>query len=145
MIMLFDYRANKFEHPSYITDGTVAMCCCLMLFVIPSSLPTCCYISGIGSDRGQVDDRCQHPSDQHTEVCSGEEEVKLECEPSAEDTSDSDAVCESPSRAANQSSDDNYILDWSDVQRINWNIIFLLGGAFALSAAFQESGNTRLR
>jgi len=66
--------------------------------------------------------------------------VKEDCELSTVDSPDSPAVCESTTSTNQllQSSGpycDEYILDWTDVQRINWNIIFLLGGAFALSSA----------
>ena len=145
-------RANKFEHPSYITDGTVAMCCCLMLFVIPSSPPTCCcWVGGSSSDRGQGGDRFQtlsvHVPQQANDYSV--EEVKEDCELSTADSPDSPAVCESTTSTNQllQSSGpycDEYILDWTDVQRINCNIIFLLGGAFALSSAFQESGSAVL-
>lgn len=32
------------------------------------------------------------------------------------------------------------VLGWSAVQELNWDVIFLLGGGFALSRGFQESG-----
>lgn len=148
-----------FEHPSYITDGTVAMCCCLLLFVIPSSPPTCCcccWVGGSALDRGQVDDcSCQTLSErvppQVDDYCSGEEVKGEDCEPFTADSPDSHAVCESTTNhhhhhlSPSPSLDcDEYILDWTDVQRLNWNILFLLGGAFALSSAFQESGNLDL-
>ena len=150
MMMMMFTRANKFEHPSYITDGTVAMSCCLLLFVIPSSPPTCCYyywVGSSGSDRGPVDDSsCQSLSErvsQQAGDCS-DEEVKEDFRPAAVDSPDSNVMRESSTNqqlsSAPTSTCDEYILDWSDVQSINWNIIFLLGGAFALSSAFQESG-----
>ena len=39
---------------------------------------------------------------------------------------------------------DKFILTWIALQMINWDIIFLLGGGFALSKGFQESGLSRI-
>lgn len=39
---------------------------------------------------------------------------------------------------------DTFILTWVALQMLNWDIIFLLGGGFALSKGFQESGLSRL-
>ena len=69
------------------------------------------------------------------------EEVKEDCELSTVDSPDSPAVCESTTSTNQrlQSSGpycDEYILDWTDVQRISRNIIFLLGGAFAFESTF---------
>lgn len=79
--------ALLFPEPEFITDGTVAIACSLILFFLP--LPP-----------GQL---ALGPRQRHNEGVVT-------------------------------------VLRWTIIQSIKWDVVFLLGGGFALSLAFQESG-----
>lgn len=79
--------ALLFPEPEFVTDGTVAIACCLILFFLP--LPP-----------GQL---ALGPRQRHNEGVVT-------------------------------------VLRWTIIQNIKWDVVFLLGGGFALSMAFQESG-----
>ncbi|KAJ1419446.1 Sodium/sulfate symporter [Ochromonadaceae sp. CCMP2298] len=218
--------ANLLPKPEFVTDGTVAMLCCLLLFVTPAapprrwqgqgqvrvrrqgrgyeySRPGAFGASGSASCQEEADSwsRAHNPLVEVTAVAEGggdgdedgdvelspkltqqlqqrrQPQQRLSLNPTAasqvhsSDVIDADADTEAGTYfgvgteaeaeeeaeaeaeaevevdeygAANASgaSDDpeGFILSWGAVQRLNWNVIFLLGGGFALSVGFEQSG-----
>jgi hypothetical protein len=103
----------------YATDGTVAIGACLFLLIAPDRPPKClCF--------------------QQSKFGNESETSETELVSASQDTS---------AHGGHGGEDDNAkktkykpVLAWGAVTSLNWDIIFLLGGGFALSNGFDESG-----
>ena len=111
------------EITDYATDGTVAIGACLFLLIAPDRPPKClCFQSAKSGNESE----------------SGETEL-------VSTSQDTPAVAHGGHGGHGE--DDNAkkskykpVLAWTAVTSLNWDIIFLLGGGFALSNGFDESG-----
>lgn len=105
---------------SYATDGTVAMAACLFLLLAPAEPPFefCCCKDQNHNQQVQNDQYSNLNSDSLTDIEEKSDDV---------------------SHKIHGRTTDGYkpILPWTAVQTLNWDIIFLLGGGFALSEGFQ--------
>eukprot|EP00607_Mallomonas_marina_P010202 CAMPEP_0182422324 /NCGR_PEP_ID=MMETSP1167-20130531/7982_1 /TAXON_ID=2988 /ORGANISM="Mallomonas Sp, Strain CCMP3275" /LENGTH=713 /DNA_ID=CAMNT_0024600291 /DNA_START=313 /DNA_END=2450 /DNA_ORIENTATION=+ len=111
--------ARLLSKPTYATDGTVAMLCSLVLFITPMD-PLILW------------------HDLWSTTVTGE----LVCTERRRQTSRRsvpNSICKEPETGAGIGYV-HTILNWSSIEKINWDVVFLLGGGFALSEAFQTSG-----
>jgi hypothetical protein len=154
--------------PDDVTDGTVAMMCCLFLLIVPVTPTTFSlssthhatsttlrhnaqYAPAALSDHDILEDSSVHFRRRHHAGGEGldydEEHQGVEMVDSVLHTASS-SIAQSPThRHSHHNVDHNTskpeeggILSWSAVQELNWDVIFLLGGGFALSKGFQLSG-----
>lgn len=130
--------SRSFAAPGMISDGTVAVFCCLVLFVVPDSKERCSDVAA-RLCRATSSSEAQNYS---TLQVDGKDVDDITPRNVAPDGSEADGKHNSPVSAQRKSRVDfvGGILSWNAVQKINWDVVFLLGGGFALSNGFLESG-----
>jgi hypothetical protein len=125
----------------FATDGTVAIAACLVLLILPNRPPTC-RREATTSENGSLSFHSISQDSQHnpgTEIeLSGRRQSPNDIE-EENDGMDRHEIAVEVQHNAKETQGYQPILPWSVVKNLNWDIIFLLGGGFALSRGFQVS------
>ncbi|CAB9507604.1 Sodium-dependent dicarboxylate transporter SdcS [Seminavis robusta] len=124
--------ANLFPDPSYISDATTGMMIVLVLFVCPARS---CHLD-ISSSNNEGNDTIKDADD------DGEDEEVG----STTNTSSHGHGEEEDERLLTNEHDnknelnDTTLLNWETANKMPYDVVFLLGGGFALAKAFVDSG-----
>jgi hypothetical protein len=140
-----------FIDPNFITDGTVAMGCAIFLLCFPATPPAFILdlfrtfllkINYYSLDHQALNSQTNHSThnDDGVElgsVVSEQQESKIGFD--NDNVNDSTNIMNDTTVTQEINNKEN-LLSWSAVQNTKWDIIFLLGGGFALSKGFEQSG-----
>jgi hypothetical protein len=112
------------------TDGTVAIGACLVLLILPNRPPDC--KSRAPKNKFQVINQ-EESSHQIGDIELVQRQQDLDSQSQYEERNDS----EDPHEKIKPNTQYTPILPWRVIKELNWDILFLLGGGFALSHGFQ--------
>jgi hypothetical protein len=125
----------------FATDGTVAIAACLVLLILPNRPPTC-RREATTPENGSLSFHSISQDSQHNNGMELELSRRNQSPNDNDEENDGmdqhERTVEDP-HSVKETHGYQPILPWSVVTNLNWDIIFLLGGGFALSRGFQVS------
>lgn len=147
----FFLRSLLFPCSNCISDGTVAIFCSLILFLLPKDPPSCnswalssiisCFWfssspRSVATSYETLSNISVH-NDLLGDDASSSSTRDIELRPMSSISLSSSSEQDTRHASPNGERVGGTILDWRVIKSLQWDIIFLLGGGFALSKGFQ--------